>query len=101
MKVLADQPQALVVTYWGSDGGNRVFDLLIDGVKLATQRLQNKQPNKFYDELYHLPADLTKGKEKVEVKFQAQPGAFAGGVFGARIMRMGQDGAAPTPPPTR
>ncbi len=86
IKVLGGKPQELWVTYWGSDGGNRTFDLLIDGTKLATQRLQNNRPNKFYDEVYDLPAEMTQGKDRVTVKFQAHPGAWAGGVFGARTM---------------
>ena len=58
LKVLPDQPQELWVTYWGSDGGNRIFDILVDGQKIATQRLENNKPDKFYDEVYRLPADL-------------------------------------------
>jgi hypothetical protein len=87
MKVLPDKPQELRVTYWGSDGGNRVFDVLIDGVKLTTQRLQNNKPDQFYDETYPIPADMTKGKESITVKFQARPGGWAGGVFGVRVTR--------------
>jgi len=87
LKVLPDQPQELWVTYWGSDGGNRNFDILVDGQKIATQRLENNKPDKFYDEVYRLPADLLKGKQAITVKFQAHPGAWAGGVFGARVMR--------------
>jgi len=85
--VLADKPQELRVTYWGSDGGNRVFDVLIDGQKLVTQRLQDNKPGRFYDEVYALPAEMTKGKDKVTVKFQAHAGAWAGGVFGVRVMK--------------
>ena len=87
LKVLPDQPQELWVTYWGSDGGNRIFDVLVDGQKIATQRLENNKPDKFYDEVYRLPADLLKGKQTITVKFQAHPGAWAGGVFGARVMK--------------
>lgn len=39
------------------------------------------------DVTYDIPADLTKGKQNVTVKFQAHPGAVAGGVFGCRIMK--------------
>ena len=39
MNVLPDQPQELSVTYWGSDAGRRVFDILVDGKKLATETL--------------------------------------------------------------
>jgi uncharacterized protein len=87
LKVQAGQAQELWVTYWGSDGGNRNFDILIDGEKLATQRLQNNKPDVFYEEVYRLADTLTKGREKVTVRFQAHPGAWAGGVFGLRIMR--------------
>ena len=87
LKALPDQAQELWVTYWGSDGGNRVFDILVDGQKIATQRLENNKPDQFYDEVYRLPADLLKGKQAITVKFQAQPGAWAGGVFGARVMK--------------
>jgi DUF1680 family protein len=87
LKVLPNQPQELWVTYWGSDSGNRIFDVLVEGQKIATQRLENNKPDKFYDEVYRLPADLLKGKQTITVKFQAHPGAWAGGVFGARVMK--------------
>ncbi len=87
LKVVPDQPLELWVTYWGSDGGNRVFDILVDGQKLATQRLENNRPDKFYDEVYRLPAALLDGKQTITVKFQAHPGASAGGVFEARVMK--------------
>lgn len=87
MKVLPDRPVCLTVTYWGGDSGNRVFDILIDGHRLATQRLNAPKPGKFTDVTYAVPIDLTKGKQKVTVKFQAHPGSTAGGVFGCRIVR--------------
>jgi len=87
MKVLPDEPQELAVTYWGSDANNRIFDILIDGRRIATERLQNNRPNKFYAEIYPLTPDLVKGKNHVEVRFQAQEDAWAGGVFGVRILK--------------
>jgi hypothetical protein len=87
LKVQPGKAQELWVTYWGGDGGNRVFDVLVDGRKLAAQRLQNNKPDQFYEEIYPLSADSAKDKDKVTVKFQAQPGAWAGGVFGVRVMR--------------
>jgi len=57
-----DQPVSVMVTYWGGDTDIRTFDI---------------------------PADLTKGKQKVIVKFQAHPGAVAGGVYGCRAMKSG------------
>ncbi len=87
LKVAPDQPQELWVTYWGSDGGNRVFDIFADDRKIATQRLENNKPDRFFDEVYPLPHDLLRGKPIITVKFQAHPGASAGGVFGARVMK--------------
>ncbi|MGO8926201.1 MAG: beta-L-arabinofuranosidase domain-containing protein [Limisphaerales bacterium] len=88
LKALPDQAQELWVTYWGSDGGNRIFDILVDDQKIATQRLENNKPDRFYDAVYRLPADLLKGKQSITVKFQAHPGAWAGGVFGARVLKV-------------
>ena len=86
-KVLPDQPQELQVTYWGSDSGNRIFDILVDGQKITTQQLENNKPGHFYYETYRLPQDLLRGRQTVTVKFQSHPGALAGGVFGVRILR--------------
>jgi hypothetical protein len=88
VKVLPDAQQALSVTYWGSDAGERTFDVLVDGVKVATQKLQFNKPDKFYEENYELPETVTKGKTSVTVKFQGRPGGFAGGVFGLRVLRV-------------
>ncbi|HTE16785.1 MAG TPA: DUF6805 domain-containing protein, partial [Armatimonadota bacterium] len=78
---------ALMVTYWGGDSGNRRFDVLINGVRVAEQILENNRPGEFFDVIYPIPAALTRGNPRVKVRFQAKPGATAGGVFGARIMR--------------
>ena len=88
LKILPGEPQELAVTYWGSDAGNRVFDVLIDGTRVATQRLENNRPGEFYEEVCPLPAELTRGKDRVTITFQAHPGAWAGGVFGVRILRL-------------
>jgi len=87
VKVLPNQPATLVCTYWGSDAGSRVFDILLDGEKLATQRLENNQPGQFFDVQYPVPARLTRGKNHVTVRFQAHPDATAGGVFGLWIYK--------------
>jgi len=87
MKVLPDRPVCLTVTYWGGDSGNRVFDILIDGQKLATQKINAPKPGEFTDVTYAVPVELTNGKQKVTVTFQAHPGSMAGGVFGCRIVK--------------
>jgi hypothetical protein len=85
LKTVPGASHALVVTYWGSDTGNRAFDIRIDGVKVAEQVLSNNRPGRFFDVTYPIPEALTRGKPKINVRFQAKPGAIAGGVFGARL----------------
>jgi DUF1680 family protein len=86
VRVLPHQPQELSVTYWGSDSGRRVFDILVDGTKLATETLEHNRPEQFYDQVYKFPEELTKGKSHVTVSFQAHPRHTAGGIFGLRVM---------------
>jgi len=87
LKVLPDQAQDLCVTYWGSDAGGRDFDILVDGEKLATEKLSGKKPGQFYEQLYPLTAAQTQGKTRLTVRFQAHPRNTAGGVFGCAILR--------------
>ena len=69
-------------------GGPVTAVVLVDGEKIATQKLNNNRPDQFYDEVHPLPEKLTQGKERITVKFQAHPGNTAGGVFGVRTMRL-------------
>lgn len=87
LQVRSGEPHELLVTYWGGDGGNRVFDILVNGEKIATQRLNRNAPGKFFDEIYPIPARLTEGRSHVTVRFQAHPGAMAGGVFGVALLK--------------
>jgi DUF1680 family protein len=87
LKILPDQPVALACSYWGSETGPRNFDILVDGKKIAAQSLQNDKPGEFFDVTYPIPQELTRGKNKITVRFQAQPGNFAGGFYGVRIIR--------------
>ena len=87
MKVRPDQPQELSVTYWGSDSGRRVFDILVDGDQACHgDAPSNNRPDQFYDQAYPLPGELTKGKSQVTVTFKAHPGQIAGGIFGLRVL---------------
>lgn len=77
----------LICTYWGSDGGNRNFDILADDVKIASQQLEKEKPNEFFDVTYNIPEELVKNKQTITIKFQARPGNTAGGVFGCRLLK--------------
>ena len=86
MKVLPDVESVLLLSYLGDDKG-RAFDILIDGTKIATQELKGAETGKFFDVEYPIPAELLKGKTKVEVKIQAHPNRTAGRVFSPRVLR--------------
>ncbi len=79
-------PAGLLLTYWGSDGGDRKFNILIDNELIATEELTGHKPNEYFDRTYSIPFHLTKDKNKVTVKLQAQSGNKAGGIFFARMM---------------
>lgn len=86
MKVLPDKPMLLTITYWGGDGGERAFDILVNGKIITEQQLANHQPGKFFDVSYPLAADLINGKTLVSICLQAHPKQMAGGIYGARMV---------------
>ncbi|HEU4713953.1 MAG TPA: beta-L-arabinofuranosidase domain-containing protein [Pyrinomonadaceae bacterium] len=87
LKVLPDQPVALVCSYWGSETGRRTFDIFADGIRVGTQTLSNDKPGEFFDVTYTIPAEVTRGKNKIGVRFQARPENTAGGFYGVRVIK--------------
>jgi len=77
----------LVVTYNGGDRG-RKFDVLVNGVRLATEELKGERPGEFFEKRYEVPAEVLAGASggKITIKFMA-PTGLAGGVFDVRLMR--------------
>jgi DUF1680 family protein len=82
----ADKPATLVCSYQGSEEAARVFDVLVDSVNIATQTMEN-HPTESFDVEYQLPENLTKGKNRITVKFQAKPDAVAGSVLDVRTVQ--------------
>ncbi len=78
--------QAVNVTYWGDETGARRFDILVEGQKIGHQVLLHNEPGKFFDVQYPIPPDITRGKTKITVRFQAEQRATAGGIFDLRIL---------------
>ena len=77
-------PLILQATYWGSEN-NRIFDIMVDGTVIATERLSGRQPGAWIDVDYPVPEALTKAKQKVTVRFQPKEGKSAGPVFGVKL----------------
>ncbi len=80
MSVESGVANYLKVKYYSGDVGRR-FKIYVDGEILADVTLQNPNPNGFYDIYYPVPMEMVDGKDKITVKFQAEPGSFAGGIF--------------------
>jgi hypothetical protein len=87
MKTKAIVPVALTVEYWGGFPGAKTFDILVNDKIIATENISGKKDGQFITVQYDIPEDISKGKSKVTVKFQAQPGNMAGPVFGIRSIK--------------
>jgi DUF1680 family protein len=85
MKVDASTNNSLLLTYIGDDK-DRLFDVLVDGVKLVTVDWKGGKTGRFYDVEYKLPASMISGKTKITVKIDANHGKTAGRVFGVRTI---------------
>lgn len=70
----------LKVKYYSGDVG-RKFKIFVDGELLADVTLENPNPNNFYDVYYEIPKSMIGDKTQITVKFQAETGSFAGGIF--------------------
>jgi len=94
MSISKDTQMYLYVTYNGNDTNlhidgksyAREFDIFVDSSPIARQVLKKNQPGSLFSVCYEIPMSLTKGKEKVEVKFASEDGKVAGGVYGVRIV---------------
>lgn len=85
MKV-TDESLTLRATYWGEEG-KRLFYILIDGTRLASETLGYKKQGEFVERDYPIPPELLKGKTSVIVRFEPEKGHTAGPVFGCLIFR--------------
>jgi hypothetical protein len=86
MKVKPDLPMSLNCRYWGNEGAGRTFDIIVDDQIIATQDLGAVMPGHFFDMEYKIPEEVTRGKSKVTVEFQAHEGKIAGGVFAVETL---------------
>ena len=64
-----------------------MFDILVDGKKIATEKVIKSDPYHFYDVEYPIDAKLVKDKKKVTVRFEATKDSRIAAVFGIRMIR--------------
>jgi DUF1680 family protein len=86
LAIAADAATTIVATYRGSEGRRRVFDVLVDDQKIATESLEY-HPADALDREYALPEAVTRGKSRVTVRFQAQRDTTAGALIELRTIR--------------
>jgi hypothetical protein len=77
----------LRATYWGEERNKR-FDIIVEGQTIATQVLDGDRPGEFFDIDYAIPERLTRGKERMTIRFQpSDDRTRCGPVFGVRILQ--------------
>ena len=84
MKVRPDAPLAIRARYYGGDIG-RAFDIAVDGKVIATEQLTGRRRGAQFG-IYPIPPEITRGKDKVTVRFEAKPGSLAGGLYDLRVV---------------
>jgi uncharacterized protein len=86
MNVLPDRPAALVCAYPGRQNDPRNFDVLVDGQKIATEKLDEYNADQRLDREYEIPEALTHGKSYVTVTLQAHADSEAGALIEVRTI---------------
>ena len=89
LPVDASGDNTLLVTYFNEQGLPPAlgrFDIVVDG-----QRVASYSPDRaavgFFDARYAIPLDVTRGKSKVTVKFEAAPDSRIVPIYGVRMIR--------------
>ena len=78
-------PLMLQATYWGEER-NKLFDILVDGTRIATQKIEGNAPGEFFSVDYPIPEALTRGKQTVVVRVEpANPQTRVPPVFGMLV----------------
>lgn len=94
LKIAGDAPVTLAATYRGSKGWRRVFDVLVDDQKIATESLEY-HPTAELDKEYRVPEAITRGKDRLTVKFQPQGDTTAGALL--EVKRSAESRQVPGP----
>lgn len=96
--VKSSEQMYLAVTYFGGDipmhiDGKRMerdFDIFVNDQLLAHQLLDNHKPGKLFTNVHLIPMEWYDKQSYVTVRFQAQEGTIAGGVYEVRMINENQ-----------
>jgi uncharacterized protein len=82
-----NEAKTLQVTYFGLDK-DRVFDIFINDIKIATVSLKGDKGNAFFNVDYPLPDNIFKNNSsKLILKFVAAENSKAGGLYYIRLLK--------------
>ncbi|MDR2805966.1 MAG: glycoside hydrolase family 127 protein [Dysgonamonadaceae bacterium] len=87
LKINKDEknPYNLICRFWGDESPQHQFDILIEGNVLKTINLNRRLHLTYVDDIYAIPYEWTKGKDKVTVEFRAKENNIAGGLYSLKI----------------
>lgn len=80
------EPVKLRVMYFGGDRG-RQFNILVNNQTIANVSLKRHNGDDFYTVDYDIPESLIAANSELTVKFEAEPGSVAGGVYEVRLIK--------------
>ena len=86
MKVNPTNRNYLMLLFWGDEGDPRNFDIMCDGVLVASESLCHNAPGRFLMRCYPIPEEATSGKESVRIHLTSPTGTKTGGIFYAYMM---------------
>lgn len=71
---------------YSGDDKRRLFHILVEGQRIATETLEAENRGGFIERDYPIPPSLSAGKDRIAVRFEPEAGHSAGPVFGCRIL---------------
>ncbi len=87
MKVDGAQTADLILTYWGDDRNHPDFTILVDGKEIASETLNSRPLNRYFDVSYAIPESATTGKRVVRIRIQPRDGHVGPSVGGTRTVK--------------
>lgn len=79
------RPYHLICRFWGDEPEACMFDIWVDDNYLRTVDLHRRLHLTYVDDVYAIPPEWTRGKDKVNITFRATGGKVAGGLYGLKI----------------
>ena len=90
LKLPAAGSAAVGFAAWGGETRRHTFEVVVDGTVIGTQNLLDDDPGRVLRVEMPIPADLTRGRERVRVGFRpAGKEGSIGAIFDVRILTPG------------